>query len=196
MTRLRTSATAPSLLAAIRAHFGIGQASLAAYLGVSRALVSLVDINRRELPTAALLRLEPLGRALPPPWSDGAPDPPAPPDPPLPPAPALPNAPDPTALRARLTTAEHELARTRRTLAAAERPAAQGRRLLAILPALAAALPPADARARRQLPYLEAEARDRLGGGATATRALLGARLGALRLEIAWLGEWLRTRDA
>lgn len=78
-----------------------------------------------------------------------------------------------------------------RLLAAAERPSAQARRLLAVLPAFAAALPATDARAQRQLPYLEAEARDRLGPGPAAARALLLARAGALRTEAAWLRVWL-----
>ncbi len=184
-------ATAGSLLTAVSYHFGIGQTTLAAYLGVGRSQLSMAATNRRELPTAALLRLEPLGRALPPPWSDGPAEPPARPDPPLPPAPPLLHAPDPAALRARLAVADAERRRLGRALAAAERPAAQARRLLAVLPALAAALPAADARAQRQLPYLEAEARAHLTGTPAAARALLTARAGALRLEMAWLREWL-----
>ena len=196
MTSRASITPAGSVVAAVRACFGIGQVPLAAYLGVSRSLLSMADGNRRELPTAALLRLEPLARALPAPWSDGPPDPPPLPEPSLLPAPRLPDPPAPAALRERLAAAEDALRRATRALAAAERPAAQARRLLAVLPALAAALPAADARAHRQLPYLEAEARDRLGPGPAAVRALLLARGVALRTEVAWLRAWLEALPA
>lgn len=41
----------------IRSHFGLSQQQLAAYLDVSRCLLSLAETNRRSLPVAALLKL-------------------------------------------------------------------------------------------------------------------------------------------
>ena len=187
-----SAATARSLLAAVRAHFGLRQATLAAYLGISPSLVAMADVNCRELPTAALQRLAPLGQALPPPWSNGLPTPSAPAPPVLPaPLPALSDPPAPTPLRHRLLGCESALLRATHALALAEHRAAQARRLLAVLPALAATLPATDARARRQLPYMEANARDHLAPGPTAVRALLTIRIVALSHEVAWLRAWL-----
>ncbi len=188
----RTSvATARSLVEAVRVHFGVGQARLAAYLGVSRSLVSMEDLNLRNLPTVAMLRLLPLGRALPPPWADGPADPPPAPAPPLAPPPPLPGPPAPAPLHRRLRACEAALFRAARALKVAERPALQARRLLVALPAMAATLPATDVRAQRQIPFLEADARDRFGPAPTAARGLRAARAEALRTEAAWLRAWL-----
>lgn len=193
--RIITVNTAGSLTAAVRAHYGISQTGLALYLSVSRSLLSLADINRRQLPTEALNRLIPLVEAMPPPWGQGRAEPPPAPLPAAAPAPPLADLPAPEVLRRRQTICELELYSATRALTLIEHTTAQARRLLAILPALAATLPPVDtsagARAHRQLSLLEAEARDRLGPGPAATRALLLARQAALNQEIAWLRAWL-----
>ena len=95
----------PNLLQAVRMHYGLRFGPLAAYLGVSASLLGMAALGHRELPTAALLRLQPLATALPPPWSQGTPDPDPAPDPrhllavlPAPPA-ARPPAPDALAAR-------------------------------------------------------------------------------------------------
>ncbi|MBC7449112.1 MAG: hypothetical protein H7330_13755 [Hymenobacteraceae bacterium] len=188
-----SAATARSDMAAIGAHFGISQTTLAAYLGISQPLIALAGSKQRQLPTVALLRLLPLYQALPPPWGIGAADT-ATPEPLTAAVKALPHLPDPAdfgPLQRRLLACEAALLGATRALARAEHPAAQARRLLAVLPALAATLPPDDARAQRQLPFMEANARDHLGPGPVAKRALLTIRVAALRHEIAWLRAWL-----
>lgn len=186
--------TAPTsnLLQAVRAHFGLAFGPLAGYLGVSESLLGLAATNRRELPTAALLRLQPLATALPPPWSQGRPEPDPAPDPipalagPLPHPPAL------AALRARRAAGHHLALGLARQLAPLLARQAQARHLLAVLPALAAAQPPAtDARAARWLPVFEAQARERLGPAASAALALAQARRLALLAEAAQLTAWL-----
>lgn len=181
-----------NLLQAIRAHFGVGFGPLAGYLGVSESLLGLAATGRRELPTAALLRLQPLAVALPPPWSSG----PAHLAPAPEPGPALagPLAYPPTAaaLHARLHTCRHLAQRLARELAPQQLRQAQATQLLAVLPALAAAHPPAtDARAARWLPMLEAQARERLGPGPGAALALAQARRQGLLAEAAQLAAWL-----
>ncbi len=180
-----------SWLAAVGAYFGIRQATLAAYLGISQPMVSLADRNHRQLSAQALLRLLPLVQLVPVPHGNGPVEPLA--DLPPPPAalPPLLETPAPGLLRDRLTACELALWRATRALERAERPAAQARRLLAVLPAMVATLPPNDARAHRQLPLLEAEAHYQLGLTLAAARALLTIRVAALRHEIAWLTEWL-----
>lgn len=152
--------------------------------------MAMADTNRRELPTSALLRLVPLAVALPPPWSNAPPDP-APTVMPAPALPPLPDVPAAAALQHRLRICEGELLRTSRALARAAHPVAQARRLLAVLPAMAATLPPDATRAHRQLPFLEANARDYLRPEPTAARALLTIRVAALHHEIGWLRDWL-----
>ncbi len=49
-----------SAVKAIRIQYGFSQAQMADYLGVSKSLVSLVELRLRTLPTAALLRLRTL----------------------------------------------------------------------------------------------------------------------------------------
>ena len=181
-----------NLLQAVRSHFGLSLAQLAGLLGVSPSLLGMAATGRRELPTAALLRLQPLAVALPPPWSRG----PAHPAPAPEPGPALagplaypPNA---AALRDRLHTCRHLAQRLARELAPQQLRQAQATQLLAVLPALAAAYPPAtDARAARWLPLLEAQARERLGPGPSAALALAQARRQGLLAEAAQLAAWL-----
>lgn len=184
-------ADSPILLQAIRARYGVRFGPLAALLGVSASLLGQAATNRRELPTDALLRLVPLAQALPPPWSDGVPDPPPAPEPVPALAPPLPDLPDPAALQRRLLDCEHLLRRLDREIAPLLRRQTQARHLLAVLPAFAAALPPTDARAARWLPLVEAEARAQLNPGASAALALRRARQLALRTEAAQLAAWM-----
>lgn len=187
-----TTATNSNLLQAVRAHFGIAFGPMAGYLGVSESLLGLAATNRRELPTAALLRLQPLAVALPPPWSQGTPDPTPAPDPVPALAGPLPHSPAPAALRARLAACRHLALRLARQLVPLRTRQAQARHLLAVLPALADAQPPAtDARAARWLPTFEAQARERLGPAASAALALARARRLALLAEAAQLAAWL-----
>lgn len=187
---------APNLLQAVRAHYGVSFDALAAVLGVSASLLTMAATGRRELPATAYLRLQPLADGLPPPWNAAPPaepvalpESPEPSPGPLPPP--LPYAPDPAALRRRLRDGHHLLLRGARELAPLARRQAQGARLLAVLPAWAAALLPTDERAARWLPLLEAQARERLGPGPAAVLALGQARQAALRLEMSWLAAWL-----
>ena len=187
-------AAAPNLLQAVRAHFGLAFGPLAGWLGLSEATLAQAATNRRELPTAALLRLLPLAAALPPPWNPTAPPEPAPPAPPPAAAllPALDTPPAPEALRARLATCRHLLLMGSRALAPLLRRQAQARRLHAVLPALAAAYPPAtDAGAARWLPRFAALVAERRGPAAGAALALALARQQAQRLEAAQLAAWL-----
>lgn len=175
---------APNLLQAVRAHYELALAPLAGCLGVSVSLLGLAATNRRELPTAAYLRLRPLAEALPPPWGSGPP-PPAPlpdPAPALWPAPPLPT-PAPEALRRRLAAQRHRLWAQQRNLAPLRLRRAQAEALQAVLPALAAALPPAEARAARWLPLLHTQVAERLGPAASAALALC--------TEVAQLALWL-----
>lgn len=185
-----------NLLQAVRSHFGLRLGQLAGLLDVSPSLLGMAATGRRELPTTAYLRLRPLAVALPPPWSTGAAHPA--PAPALLPALAGPLAypPEAATLQARLHTCRHLARRLARRLARELAPQqqrqAQATRLLAVLPALAAAHPPAtDARAARWLPRLEAQARERLGPGPSAALALAQARRQGLLAEAAQLAAWL-----
>lgn len=189
-----TPDTSANFLQAVRAHYGLSFALLAGYLDTSASLLGQAATNRRELPTAALLRLRPLAEALPPPWGQGPREPAAPSEPALVLAPALLHPPDPDPLRQRLAECRHLAARLTRALASLARRQAQARHLLALLPTLTAAaeatLPP-DARAARWLPLFAAQARERLAPGPSAELALLQARRRGLLLEAAQLADWL-----
>ncbi|RTQ52540.1 hypothetical protein EJV47_05890 [Hymenobacter gummosus] len=71
----RPSAPSAALAAAVRAHFGLTQAELAQFVGVSRALLGHDEAGRRVLPEAAAHRLWVLARFLPPPDGQGPPAP-------------------------------------------------------------------------------------------------------------------------
>ena len=187
---MRASSPAPNLVQAVRAHFGLGRAPLAGWLGVSEALLKQAATNRRDLPTAAYLRLRPLAEALPPTWAQPVALLPAVPAPgPL--AGPLPHPTAPAALRARLATCRHLALGLARKLAPLATRQAQARHLLAVLPTLAAGPPAADAEAQRWLSVFEAQARERLGPAASAALALAQARRQALLVEAAQLAAWL-----
>lgn len=189
--------TGTNIFQAVRTHFGVGFGPLAGWLGVSEATLAQAAIGRRDLPTAAYLRLQPLADALPPPWNlanpaDPDPAPDAAPDWAAVLAGPLPHPPDPAALRPRLAACRHLLLGGARALAPLLRRQAQARRLRAVLPALAAAYPPAtDALAARWLPLLAAQAAEQLGPAPSAAPALALARHRALQLEAAQLAAWL-----
>ncbi|MBT9392346.1 helix-turn-helix transcriptional regulator [Hymenobacter sp. NST-14] len=88
--------SAPSLVARVRAWFGLSQAELALYLGISPPLVRDLETNRRPLTPAVRAALLPLLLQLPPPEVPAAPGP----DVALPPTTPLPDAAD-LALRRR-----------------------------------------------------------------------------------------------
>jgi transcriptional regulator with XRE-family HTH domain len=69
----------------VRAHFGLSQAELAAFVGASRPLISAVEAGRKNLGPGPDQHLQVLARQLPPPDGLGPPvpaftdeDPPAP----------------------------------------------------------------------------------------------------------------------
>lgn len=197
---LRIKAAPTNLVQLVRAHYGLGLAQLAPLLGMSVSLLGQAATNRRELPTAAMLLLLPLAQALPPPWNNGPVDPAPAPPPAIPPAPPLPGAVDLGTLQHRLADAASELTRVGRALDRAQLAATQARRLLAVLPAFEAALPPADSpvgvRARAQLPLVEADAQHALRPRALAAIVLLLARQASLTQEVAWLREWIALPEA
>jgi len=64
-----------SLSAAVRAHFGLSQAELAAFVGVSRAHLGLAEAGHKTLGPGPDQRLQVLARQLPPPDGQGPPAP-------------------------------------------------------------------------------------------------------------------------
>ena len=62
-----------SLSAAVRAHFGLSQAELAAFIGVSRAHLGLAEAGTKTRGPAPDQRLQVLARQLPPPDGLGPP---------------------------------------------------------------------------------------------------------------------------
>lgn len=184
-----TAATAPNLLQAVRTHFGLSFGLLATCLGVSESLLGLAATGRRDLSTAAYLRLQPLAAALPAPWSSAPPELPAPPlsAPAL--AGPLPHPPAPAGLRVRRAACLRLAQSLATRLAPLAGHQAQARRLLAVLPALATTQTVAEG--ARWLPQFEALAHERLGPGPSATLALGQARRAALLAEAAQLAAWL-----
>jgi DNA-binding XRE family transcriptional regulator len=129
-----------SVIAAIRQHFKLGQAELAAWLGLSEASIGHLETGRRSLSPAVAEALAPLVAQLPPPGAaamasalrlaSAA-------------APALAlGQPEAAPLVARLDYCQHHARRLRRALAPLEAQAATAARWAAALPALRAALPP------------------------------------------------------
>jgi DNA-binding XRE family transcriptional regulator len=127
--------------AAVRAHFGLSQQELAAWLGVSEAQAGHLETGRRGLGHATAEALAPLLRQLPVPGPAAgsalrlASAAPAPPVLALAPPEAAP-------LAARLDYCQHHARQRRRQLRPLEAQAATAARWAAALPALRAALPP------------------------------------------------------
>ena len=86
----RRAAASTSIVARVRAWFGLLQADLALYLGISPPLVRDLETNRRPLTPAVRVALLPLLLQLPPPDTPADPGPGAP----LPPSTPVPDAAD------------------------------------------------------------------------------------------------------
>jgi hypothetical protein len=180
-------------LLAIRAHFALTQTELAAWLGLGRSMLAMVETGQEQLPRHAWPWLRPWQAAL---AAALAEEPPAP----LPPLPPLPTT-GPAAVWARLAECHYQAQRLGQQLArlqAAHRTAARrlaaGPLLLASLPAPTPAEPEALARRRRWLARLLEAATDALAPEAAAgpvAAALLAARrqagLHEARLLLAYL---------
>ncbi|MCC3160837.1 hypothetical protein LJ737_26605 [Hymenobacter sp. 15J16-1T3B] len=178
----------------IRDYFGLSQAELAGYLDVSRELLAAAEVGRRELPTAALLRLAVLAQAV----AAPAPSPAAPAAPPA--AELLPVTLFPVLrpLLARREACLLDADRLRHATAPLLRKAEQARRLQAVLPALEAALAPApaDERPRRWLARLTDAVGAALGPAADVRRARLAAREAGLRAEAEWIRSYFENITA
>ncbi|MBC8083636.1 MAG: helix-turn-helix transcriptional regulator [Hymenobacter sp.] len=131
----RRAAPSSTLMAAVRAYFGLGQEELAHYLGVSRGLVAHVETGRRQLSPAVYERLLPLALLVP-----DAPHPPVP-DAELP---ATAPAPTPGPLDARRDYCAWKANQLRRELRAFTTRATHARHWQQALPVLLAALPSTD----------------------------------------------------
>ena len=83
----RRAFASTSLAAAVRAHFGLSQAELAAFVGTSRSHLAEVEAGRKALGPRPDQRLQVLARQLPPPDGQGPPPTLRPPPRPRPPAP-------------------------------------------------------------------------------------------------------------
>jgi transcriptional regulator with XRE-family HTH domain len=173
---------------AVRELLGLTQLELAGHLRLSRDLLAQVEIGRRTLPTAALIRLAPLLTLLN--SGRGA----AGTEPPLLAAETdftQPQAAE--AVRGRLQNCQHEVMTARMQLAKLQEQATRLRRrfqiltpLLAALPALpAAGSPDPDARDRGWYTDQLATATAELGRYGALPQALLQARIKALDTEIA-----------
>ncbi|MCB2408124.1 helix-turn-helix domain-containing protein [Hymenobacter lucidus] len=183
------------LLRDVRAHFGLLQADLATWLGISRSLLALVETGREELPRHARPWLFPwlTAQALP----DDETTVPAPP---LAPALLLASA-GPAAALARLRECDYQVRRLHLQHLALLGTLRTAARRLAAAPVLHAALPPetaaepvALALRRRWLARLREAATDALLPEAEAgpvVAALLGMRGEAYRHEGVLLEAWL-----
>ena len=183
-----------SHLLAVRAHFLLSQAELAAWLGLSRALLASVETGREQLPRPARPWLRSWQAAL----AAALPEEPAAPEPPLLPPPTT----GPAAVLARLAECHYQAQRLGQQLARLHAGHRTARRRLAAGPLLLAALPPpslaepeALARRRRWLARLLEAATDALLPEAPAgpvAAALLAARRRAWRHEAALLRAYLQ----
>ena len=198
------SAPSNTLEAAVRAHFGLTQADLGRYLGVSERQIGNIEAGRRTANPLADARLTRLGNLLPPPTGQGA----AAPNfrtelPTAAPIETLPALPDfgplaPATLLARQRAVAAQAARLRWALhREGKRAALQSRRqwALAVLQTalLAEPAPPAErTHIARWLDVLAADVTAAaLGPAAVAERALTVVRLLALDTEAAALARLL-----
>ncbi|TGE28928.1 helix-turn-helix domain-containing protein [Hymenobacter metallicola] len=177
----------------LRQLLGLTQLELAEHLRISRDLLAQVEINRRHLPTPALIRLAPMltllhsaggGVSTAPPLADVETNPQHPD--------AAPGLED---VRQRLRQCQHEADTARYQLEKLRQQALPFRRRIVVLTPLLAALPPPppegspdpDARDRRWYTDLLADARWKLTRFGAVPQAQLDARIQALDLEIAAL---------
>lgn len=184
----RSNDSVPGL---VREAFGLKQWELAAYLGVTRTQLAMVELKKRELPTPAMLRLNVLVQHLPPePGSPPAPvDGAIPPDPaPAPPSVLLPENP---ALRRRLQQCQAEAFELRHTLKELRARATPAENFVAAAPALRATPPPAlataadEAFAQQWLTDQLTATQNILASCGPAARAVREVRLLTLEFEIA-----------
>lgn len=182
-----------SSVSELRQLLGLTQLELAIHLRISRDLLAQVEINRRQLPTSALIRFAPLltllhsvhgGVGLEPPLADVE---------------TSPQHPDAAAgleeIRQRIGQCQHEAGNARYQLEKLRQQALPFRRRIGVLTPLLAALPPAptdgrpdsDARDRDWYTDLLADARWKLTRVGAVPQARLTARIQALDLEIAAL---------
>ena len=166
-------------LAQVRRHFGLDQATLAAYLRMGAGMVGHLEAGRKLPSLAATQRLLPLLQALPPPAA-----PPAPEDPAAHLAP-----PDAAPLAARLDYCQHHAAQLRRELTAITQKIEVAQRWQQALPPLLAAA--ADAPARAWLLRRQEQAAADLDGETAARYHLLRLRAEALEAEAAGLATLL-----
>ncbi len=75
MPRRSRPVASPTLAAAVRQHFGLTQAELAAFVGVSQQALAAVEAGRKQLGPGPDRRLQVLARQLPPPDGLGPPAP-------------------------------------------------------------------------------------------------------------------------
>ena len=170
-------------LAQVRRHFGLDQATLAAYLGMGAGMVGHLEAGRKTPSLAATQRLLPLLQALP-----------------APNAPADPAAnlaaylapPDAAPLAARLDYCQHHAARLRHELATLARQLEVARRWQQALPTL---LAQAEAQARPWLLRRQEQAAADLDGEAAARYHLLRVRAEALENEASALRQLLATAE-
>jgi transcriptional regulator with XRE-family HTH domain len=166
-------------LAQVRRHFGLDQATLAAYLGMGAGMVGHLEAGRKTLSLAATRRLLPLLQALPAPAAAAA----------TATDPAAYLAPPDTApLAARLDYCQHHAARLRRELAALTQQLEVARRWQQALPTL---LAQAAAQARPWLLRRQEQAAADLDGEAAARYHLLRLRAEALESEASALRQLL-----
>lgn len=158
----------------VRTYFGLSQQELARFLGVSRALVALVETGRRTLPAEAENRLAILNAGI----RQEA----------VTPAEAVKSAPaawEPLQLHQRKCL--RQASGLRQELLQLQTQAAQYQRRLQALPLLSQALGrfPADTELQSWLEQLATEARYGLFDCGTAAQALLTVRITALEFEAA-----------
>ena len=126
----RPAKPSSSLLAQVRAYYGLSQQELGAYLGVAASLVSHIEAGRRQPSLAVLEALAPLTQQMKPaPAAD--------------PAAVPPGAVEPGPLQARRALCRHQAANLRYELELLGPQAALAARWARALPALLAPLPPA-----------------------------------------------------
>lgn len=131
----RRSIPSNALTADVRRHFGISQADMAGFLGISQGQLANIEAGRRGLSAAALLRLNPLAALLP--------NTPLPDEPLAEPPAALPVVPAAAPLEARRDFCVWKARNLRYELRPLHQRAAVGLRWQTALPALLAVLPPA-----------------------------------------------------
>lgn len=158
-----------SLLPQLRAYYGLSQLELSELLGVSRALVALIETGQRKLPAAAAEFLQPLVAAM-----SAAPVPEAAP------------SPDWTSLQAYQQQCKAQAATLRRELARMQQKAAQYQHRLQVLPTLQVSQPMAnEGRAQAWVTQRLEEARQQWPRNGPGAQALLAVRIKGLEYEAA-----------